>query len=63
MERFSRYQGVNLYVKNLEDEVNDERLRNEFNKFGSITSAKVLLSTLLIPYQCMTCSISLAGHG
>ena len=42
MERFSRYQGFNLYVKNLDDEVNDERLRNEFNKFGNITSAKVL---------------------
>ena len=43
MERYSKFQGVNLYVKNLEDEVDDERLRKEFSKFGNITSAKVMI--------------------
>lgn len=42
MERISRYQGVNLYIKNLEDVVDDERLRKEFSTFGTITSAKVM---------------------
>jgi len=42
-ERMSKYQGVNLYVKNLEDSVDDEILRKEFSRFGgTITSAKVM---------------------
>ncbi|CAH1281813.1 unnamed protein product [Diabrotica balteata] len=43
MERLNRYQGVNLYVKNLDDTIDDERLRKEFTPFGTITSAKVML--------------------
>lgn len=43
MERLSRYQGVNLYVKNIDDNIDDERLRKEFTPFGTITSAKVML--------------------
>ncbi|CAG2190597.1 PABPC [Mytilus edulis] len=42
MERINRYQGVNLYVKNLDDNIDDERLRKEFSQFGTITSAKVM---------------------
>lgn len=43
IERMNRYQGVNLYVKNLDDTIDDERLRKEFAPFGTITSAKVML--------------------
>ncbi|KIK57761.1 hypothetical protein GYMLUDRAFT_172381 [Collybiopsis luxurians FD-317 M1] len=42
MEKLSKYQGVNLYVKNLEDDVDDEKLRAEFEPFGTITSCKVM---------------------
>jgi len=42
IERINRYQGVNLYVKNLDDTIDDERLRKEFSQFGTITSAKVM---------------------
>jgi polyadenylate-binding protein len=42
-ERMNRYQGVNLYVKNLDDNIDDERLRIEFSQFGTITSAKVMV--------------------
>uniref|UniRef100_A0A8C5ASY9 PABP n=1 Tax=Gadus morhua TaxID=8049 RepID=A0A8C5ASY9_GADMO len=41
-DRIQRYQGVNLYVKNLDDTINDERLRKEFSPYGTITSAKVM---------------------
>ncbi|KAG9066805.1 Protein phosphatase PP2A regulatory subunit B [Linnemannia hyalina] len=42
MEKLSKYQGVNLYVKNLDDEIDDEKLRQEFSVYGVITSAKVM---------------------
>ncbi|KAH7728099.1 polyadenylate-binding protein 4 [Aphelenchoides avenae] len=41
-ERMQRYQGVNLYVKNLDDNVDDEMLRQNFESYGKITSAKVM---------------------
>jgi len=43
IERMTRYQGVNLYVKNLDDTIEDEKLRKEFQPYGTITSAKVMI--------------------
>jgi polyadenylate-binding protein len=37
-----KYQGVNLYIKNLEDSIDDKKLEEMFSKFGKITSAKVM---------------------
>lgn len=42
IERQKKYAGVNLYVKNLHDDVDDERLQAEFSKYGAITSAHVM---------------------
>ncbi|KAK6009069.1 polyadenylate binding protein [Ostertagia ostertagi] len=42
VERMQRYQGVNLYVKNLDDTVDDEALRKHFESYGKITSCKVM---------------------
>ncbi|KAF6803807.1 polyadenylate-binding protein [Colletotrichum sojae] len=46
LEKANKYQGVNLYIKNLDDEVDDEKLRQLFADFGPITSAKVMRDTL-----------------
>lgn len=45
-ERIQRFQGVNLYVKNLDDNVTDDELREAFSQYGTITSAKVMFSSL-----------------
>lgn len=42
MENLSKYQGVNLYVKNIDDEFDDDKLRSEFEAFGTITSCKIM---------------------
>jgi polyadenylate-binding protein len=42
LERISKFQGVNLYVKNLDDTVTDDILREEFSQMGTITSARVM---------------------
>lgn len=42
LEKMSKYQGVNLYVKNIDDDIDDEKLRQEFSVYGVITSAKIM---------------------
>lgn len=42
VQRMNKYAGVNLYVKNLDDTIDDEKLKREFQAFGNITSAKVM---------------------
>ncbi|EKM82632.1 hypothetical protein AGABI1DRAFT_111221 [Agaricus bisporus var. burnettii JB137-S8] len=42
LEKLSKYQGINLYIKNLEDDFDDDKLRAEFEPFGAITSCKVM---------------------
>ena len=41
-ERLAKFQGVNLYVKNLEESIDDTVLREEFAPFGTIVSCKVM---------------------
>ena len=42
LERANKFTGVNLYVKNLDDIVDDEKLREAFTPYGNISSAKVM---------------------
>merc|ERR1719310_2613542 len=41
-ERINKYQGVNLYVKNLDETLADDQFRTAFEEYGQITSCKVM---------------------
>src|SRR5699024_6020159 len=43
LEKLSKYQGVNLFIKNLDDTIDSEKLEEEFKPFGTITSARVMV--------------------
>ncbi|KAE8698607.1 Polyadenylate-binding protein 2 [Hibiscus syriacus] len=41
-EAADKFQGANLYVKNLDDSINNEKLKELFSQYGTITSCKVI---------------------
>jgi len=41
-ESANKYQGHNLYIKNIDDTVDEEKLRKAFAEFGTITSVKIM---------------------
>jgi polyadenylate-binding protein len=41
-EKQKKWAGVNLYIKNLSDSMDKDRLTTEFSKFGLITSARIM---------------------
>merc|ERR1711939_786548 len=41
-ERINKYQGVNLYVKNLDEQLEDGAFRTAFEEYGQITSCKIM---------------------
>jgi polyadenylate-binding protein len=42
-QKFNKYHGINLYVKHIEDEVDEEALKKEFSAFGEVKSCKIPL--------------------
>ena len=48
-ERVSKYQGMNLYVKNLDDSISDDFFRETFTQFGTITSARIMRDPIVAP--------------
>ncbi|XP_004499044.1 polyadenylate-binding protein 2-like [Cicer arietinum] len=41
-ESVDKFQGVNLYLKNLDDSISDEKLKEMFSEFGTIASYKIM---------------------
>lgn len=46
-EKLAKFNGMNLFVKNLDDSITEEILRESFDKFGTITSAKIVVDDAL----------------
>lgn len=46
--RLEKLQGTNLYLKNLDDSIDDEKLKELFSEFGTTTSCKVCIEPYLI---------------
>lgn len=42
-QKFNKYHGINLYVKHIEDEIDEETLKKEFSVFGEVKSCKIPL--------------------
>ena len=42
ISRLEKLQGSNLYVKNLDDNVDDEKLKEVFSEYGTVASSKVM---------------------
>lgn len=42
IERVAKYQGMNLYVKNISDTITDDMFREAFSPYGTITSARIM---------------------
>ncbi len=41
-ERIAKFQGMNLYVKNIDDQITDEQFKDLFSEYGTITSARIM---------------------
>ncbi|THU46054.1 hypothetical protein C4D60_Mb09t00920 [Musa balbisiana] len=41
-EAADKYQGLNLYLKNLDDDIGDDSLKELFSEYGTITSCKIM---------------------
>ena len=41
INRYEKLQGANLYLKNLDDDFNEEKLKDLFSEFGTVTSCRV----------------------
>jgi polyadenylate-binding protein len=41
-ERINKYQGLNVYVKYLQDHITEDKLRKEFEPFGQIENVKIM---------------------